>query len=534
MSGKIARRGRALSVVMLCVAVIISFLPWSSGMNGYAFAGDTPETVKEAKAALDAAEGAKDQAAKEKTEAETAYEKAKTKAAEADAEVEAAEKTLNETKEQQKLAATDAEQKQNAKEEAEQILEKAQNDYKSALSELESQKQAVVDAEKTLKEAKAEEASKKTQWENEQQQAQSALTKAQEDFDKVGIRFLNEKAGSSLTDEVWFKWLQTNMAGVTSVDTARNESLAWNTVLTTDTFKGGFYSPYSYDNLMQAADLVEEGNKLRKSQNASLSDLKISYKIMTQAIASNALSCHWVGHVLMKDSPFKSDTLYATCGKAGWENIAWGAPDPFMGWYYEEKIHYLADQKGKQQANITEAMVDQIVTEAQKNGHDFLTYCKRYGMGSTAAAVASTMNEDRPSGNYSTGHYTNLINANHQSTGLSVNAKGSLYRGICQVQAFNQSAMSDSVTPAQFKAALESYSKSVKDALDAAEAKVTELQSEPVYYASAVQARADAETALNNARTAKAKAEQTLEEKESAQRDAQTDLDKKTAANSEE
>ena len=61
---------------------------------------------------------------------------------------------------------------------------------------------------------------------------------------------------------------------------------------------------------------------------------------------------------------------------------------------------------------------------------------------------------------------TNLINANHQSTGLSVNAKGSLYRGICQVQAFNQSAMSDSVTPAQFKAALESYSKSVKDALD--------------------------------------------------------------------
>ena len=100
MSGKIARRGRALSVVMLCVAVIISFLPWSSGMNGYAFAGDTPETVEEAKAALDAAEAAKDQAAKEKTEAETAYEKAKTKAAEADAEVEAAEKTLNETKEQ--------------------------------------------------------------------------------------------------------------------------------------------------------------------------------------------------------------------------------------------------------------------------------------------------------------------------------------------------------------------------------------------------------------------------------------------------
>lgn len=48
MLGKIARRGRALSVVMLCVAVIISFLPWSSGMNGYAFAGDTPETVEEA------------------------------------------------------------------------------------------------------------------------------------------------------------------------------------------------------------------------------------------------------------------------------------------------------------------------------------------------------------------------------------------------------------------------------------------------------------------------------------------------------
>ena len=56
MSGKIARRGRALSVVMLCVAVIISFLPWSSGMSGYAFAGDTPETVEEAKAALDRAE----------------------------------------------------------------------------------------------------------------------------------------------------------------------------------------------------------------------------------------------------------------------------------------------------------------------------------------------------------------------------------------------------------------------------------------------------------------------------------------------
>ena len=91
MSGKIARRGRALSVVMLCVAVIISFLPWSSGMNGYAFAGDTPETVEEAKAALDAAEGAKEKAEREKVTAENAYNDAKDAYDQAKAEADAAE-----------------------------------------------------------------------------------------------------------------------------------------------------------------------------------------------------------------------------------------------------------------------------------------------------------------------------------------------------------------------------------------------------------------------------------------------------------
>ena len=340
--------------------------------------------------------------------------------------------------------------------------------------------------------AEGEKQSALERWNGEKEAAQDALTEAQERFDRIGVNFLNEKAGSECSDTVWLSWLRENMSGKTS------GNIVWDEVLDTEGFEESFYSPYSYENLMRAADLVDEANLLRKSDDPSNGDLKISYRIMTQAIGSNALSNYVVDHILLHQNAYKSSDLYYACGSAGWENISWGSTDPFMGWYYREKIHYIADQAGEE--NVTAEMAQQVIDEAQRNGHDFLAYCSMYGYGSNASKIAETLNKDRPSGNYSTGHYTNLVKSSLQSTGLSVNSEGHIYYGVCHVQDFTTSALSDAVTPQEFREELSDYAESAETFLRSAEARVNELKTAPSYYKEASDAFDKAEADYNSAK----------------------------------
>lgn len=337
-------------------------------------------------------------------------------------------------------------------------------------------------------------------WNREKEAAQGALTEAQERYDRIGVNFLNDKAGSECSDTVWLSWLRENMSGKTS------GNIVWDEVLDTEGFEESFYSPYSYDNLMRAADLVDEANVLRRSDDPSNGDLKISYRIMTQAIGSNALSNYVLDHILLHQNAYKSSNLYYACGSAGWENISWGSTDPFMGWYYREKIHYLADEAGGAgQENVTAAMAQQVIDEAQRNGHDFLAYCSMYRYGTTASEIAAKLNEVRTpnsdgSLNYSTGHYTNLVKSSLQSTGLSVNSEGHIYYGVCHVQDFTTSALSDAVTPQEFRNELSDYAESAETFLRSAEARVNELKTAPSYYQEASDAFDRAEADYNSAK----------------------------------
>ena len=179
-----------------------------------------------------------------------------------------------------------------------------------------------------------------------------------------------------------------------------------------------------------------------------------------------------------------------------------------MGWYYEEKIHYIADQIAKYQPNVTMAMIDQVEAEAIQNGHDFEAYYKRYYR--TKQGFLDNLNEERAkssatSSYYSTGHYTNLIKSNWTITGLSVNAKGTIYYGICQEQCFSTKSTSEAVTPEAFKAALAAFAQEDIDRVAAAEAAVEALKTAPSYV---TQAEADLQDAQDTAEQAETDREQ--------------------------
>ena len=379
---------RRIMAIMLCAFISFAYMPFTGVVETRAYAnGGEAQTVSEAEAQWNEAKRIKDVAQDSVNIAQGEFNAAESEYKAAVADRVAKENAKASALSQYEAAQTATQTALNEKNAAQTAKDEAQTTLSQTTTNLEEKTAAVTTAQNELAQAQQTVNEKTTQWEGEKTTAQTNLETAQSNFDKVGINFLNEKAGNSLKDTVWFNWLTTNMAGKS------NPPITWDNVLGTEAFRKGFYSPYSYDNLMRSADLVAEGNQLRRSNTPSLSDLKISYKIMTVSIASNALSNHVVDHVLLNTEGYEGSQIYIDSGRIGSENISWGATDPFMGWYYEEKIHYLADQKGTNQANVTADMVTQLVNEAARNEHALMTYFSRYGYGSTSTDIADSINE---------------------------------------------------------------------------------------------------------------------------------------------
>ena len=158
----------------------------------------------------------------------------------------------------------------------------------------------------------------------------------------------------------------------------------------------------SLDNLLDTIQWMEECNELRQSDDNSsgLSDLKVSSLLM--AIAE--LDANWSSTNLEHASVFSVG-----------ENLAWGYPDPFDGWYTEEKEIY--DESGSTDG---------------------------------------------------TGHYENIISSSYRATGFACCTKGTYKTTHCQT--FFSSSSYAIYTVEEYAALLDEYAALVDEYLGGSDA----------------------------------------------------------------
>ena len=150
---------------------------------------------------------------------------------------------------------------------------------------------------------------------------------------------------------------------------------------------GSAGSAFNLDNMERSLDIIEKCNELRALPEHGVSELLVDPYLMA------------VGQINMNYS--KGVAAHAAVYPVG-ENLAWGYPDPFVGWYTEEKEVW--DTQGA-------AAADQV------------------------------------------GHYLNIVNGSYAVTGAAYIPAGS-----CSEQAFNFVASADGAyTLADFRAKLAEY-----------------------------------------------------------------------------
>ena len=128
-------------------------------------------------------------------------------------------------------------------------------------------------------------------------------------------------------------------------------------------------------NMAEAIDLIKEGNDLRREYHG-LSDLKINSKLMAIAMTNANWSSYRIAH----------------SGHGGmWENLSWNTEDPYFLWYWIEKVTYYKQNNMKLTPDLVEVTKDPTYIYFKENGM----------LGET-------------------GHYTNLINEIHTTTGFGI------------------------------------------------------------------------------------------------------------------
>ena len=250
---------RRIMAIMLCAFISFAYMPFTGVVETRAYAnGGEAQTVSEAEAQWNEAKRIKDVAQDSVNTAQGEFNTAESEYNAAVADRTAKENAKTSAQSQYEAAQTATQTALNEKNAAQTAKEEAQTTLSQATTTLNEKTQAVTTAQNELTQAQQMVNDKTAQWESEKTTAQTNLETAQSNFDKVGINFLNDKAGNSLKDTVWFDWLTTNMAGKS------NPPITWDNVLGTEAFRKGFYSPYSYDNLMRSADLLTPVNIIKR------------------------------------------------------------------------------------------------------------------------------------------------------------------------------------------------------------------------------------------------------------------------------
>ena len=164
-------------------------------------------------------------------------------------------------------------------------------------------------------------------------------------------------------------------------------------------FKADMEYGFSKEGLLKRLDLIDEGNRKRVLDGKSV--LPVSYVLMLQSQLATAINPLEANHTMA----FKLNTVVPK--EIGSENLAMGTNQPFEEWYTWEKAVY----DYAKEHYPTEDPAQAVRTHADE--------------------ILKNLTPPVPgTGGYSIiGHYTNLVDSEHTSTGLGLAPEHTLNRG---------------------------------------------------------------------------------------------------------
>ena len=391
------------------------------------------------------------------------------------------------------------EQAQKALSDAQSAEAEAQDAVDSAKTKADAAKQKLNDAQtaKDTAAAKVSDAQKAADdAKAKADAAQKALDEAQKVYDKTGKAFIEKGVGDP--DQSF-----DNYVAVMKTEDALKD------YVNDKDFQKALDKALTVDALRKDIALMREGNALRAKEGKS--ELNVNYSAMEMSALSGAVSSvafgnhNTLGHIYYNNMLYNPNAIYnasssAFSGNASSENIAFEQTDPYSSWYYGEgantKIADYVRQNGYSKAGVTKLMQDLNCSE------DYTLYVidtmESYDNGK---GVTKDNIDDFASTYLSDGHYQNLIDSKWTDTGFAFidendfnypHSFGGGYYATA-TQSFVQSGQSgQSLSIDAFEAALNDFVK-------------------------------DAETKLNNAKTALADAQTAKQKADDALAAAKTD-----------
>ena len=282
-------------------------------------------------------------------------------------------------------------------------LDAARERLETAEQNLSSAEETLNDAESALEEARNTEAEKKAAYdallptEEEIAAADSNIAEKAEALETAKTN-VNEK--QSVYDNIGKAFLDSGSVCWTS------EKLK-QTCLASDELKD-MIGTSELDNIINdctkvesirgSLDYIRESNVIRAG--LGLDPLKVSYDLMNASVYGVAYYPSSEGHAFVLNNSLVKGNIA--------ENLVCDNYDPFDAWYYEEKIHFLAEQNG---TAVTQDLYDTVKAEATENGHPFAR-----GEGDDYLEYLNRIYENDT---YSTGHYKNIISTSIKGSGFA-------------------------------------------------------------------------------------------------------------------
>lgn len=382
---------------------------------------ETADPLEKAKKAETTAKEERDKAFEaKKKETAKAYEDSKTANEKAKDEYDAAAAALKTRTEENNKALE-------AKKKIEGELSKL-NEQKNAAH----QQVASIPAE--IKKAEQARTDAETKWKKDKEAADKAVNEAQAASDAAGKEFINKKindpaavittaeqnnqpttaaqGGKDLDAMIAAckTYTTANVEPVTDKNGTRYTTIA--EIANSKNFESVVKRACRYENLKKSVKYIKEANTHRKLPAHNTGDLKVSYQLMGTAIISAAIDVYQTGHNLIKGDKGWSFWKSGNSGSAA-ENLAYSPVsseagwDPFHGWYYEERIVVLAQNR---KTDIKQSIIDEVLNESRANGFAYDPYKAPWNQ--TKDSFLKGMDRQ-------TDHYKTLLDGKYKATGFA-------------------------------------------------------------------------------------------------------------------